>query len=182
MPTIGPNLARSLKGKTIGRLTVISDPYIKVVTKRDGSQVRVTFYLCSCECGKKTEKRQSDLAVGGTKGCGCLMPKHGATGANRTEKQKHIYNSWNAMKARCFNVNHWQFKDWGGRGITVCEEWLNSFAAFYRDVEATWAPGLSIDRYPNKDGNYEPGNVRWATRKEQQNHRRDYKKRELCRP
>lgn len=77
------------------------------------------------------------------------------------------YRIWSGMKVRCSNPN---FKDWhlyGGRGIKVCEEWLESFEAFFLHIGPRPSPLHSIDRYPNGDGNYEPGNVRWATRKQQ---------------
>lgn len=77
------------------------------------------------------------------------------------------YRAWSGMKVRCSNPN---FKDWhlyGGRGISVCARWLDSFAAFYGDVGPRPSAAHSLDRHPNGDGNYEPGNVRWATRKQQ---------------
>lgn len=77
------------------------------------------------------------------------------------------YHAWAAMKVRCSNSN---CKDWylyGGRGISVCAKWRTSFEAFFQDVGARPSPTHSLDRYPNANGNYEPGNVRWATRKQQ---------------
>lgn len=77
------------------------------------------------------------------------------------------YRAWAGMKVRCLNPN---FKDWhlyGGRGIRVCDKWRDSFESFYGDVGPRPSAVHSLDRYPNGDGNYEPGNVRWATRKQQ---------------
>ncbi len=82
-----------------------------------------------------------------------------------------IYQAWANMLSRCRNPNVPKWPDYGGRGIRVCEQWTR-FENFLADMGDTWAPGLSLDRYPDNDGNYEPGNCRWATPVEQANNRR----------
>lgn len=80
---------------------------------------------------------------------------------------KHpIYNSWSGMKSRCLNPNHPAYCNYGGRGISVCDRWMQ-FENFRDDMLLTWKPGLTLDRFPNNNGNYDPRNCRWATRKEQ---------------
>lgn len=76
-----------------------------------------------------------------------------------------IYTCWRGIKQRCRNPNHYAYKNWGGRGIKLCERW-DDFHTFYEDVKDGYRPGLSLDRIDN-DGDYEPSNVRWATHKEQ---------------
>lgn len=82
------------------------------------------------------------------------------------------YVAWEHMKQRCNNKKHPAFHHYGGRGITVCERWANSFENFFDDMGERPSPKHSLDRYPNNDGNYEPSNCRWATDKEQVNNRR----------
>lgn len=80
------------------------------------------------------------------------------------------YRTWTHMKVRCYNKNYESFSNYGGRGIKVCDEWLNDFVAFFNHVGKKPSPQHTLDRIDN-DGNYEPGNVRWATKSEQQMNR-----------
>lgn len=164
-------------GKVIGRLTVISYA---------GKRKRGHFWKCQCSCGKTSEVFGWSLATGRTISCGCyradatraMRLKHGHTigarGGNHVAVSKE-YRAWQNAKDRCYRPNRKNFKDYGGRGIRVCDRWRDSFSNFLADMGQCPA-GKSLDRFPNMNGNYEPGNCRWATVKEQMNNTRRNRK------
>lgn len=123
-------------------------------------------YELVCDCGSVAWKPLGGFLAGQTKSCGCTQPRHG-------QSKTRLSRIWRGMHTRCSNPNCPEYHLYGGRGIIICPEWRSSFEAF-RDWALVngYAPGLSIDRFPNKDGNYEPGNCRWATAKEQSNNSR----------
>lgn len=160
-----------LTGQRFGRLTVI---------ERAGQHKGRSLWKCKCDCSKITVVSVSQLLRGRTKSCGCLRnenisriaKKHGMS-------HTRLYHIWIGMKKRCYDPNAQYFEIYGGRGITVCDEWLHDFMEFQRwALSHGYSDELSIDRIDNDKG-YSPDNCRWATWHEQRmNQRRMTKKTE----
>lgn len=143
-------------GTVFGRLTVLGDgdPSIDKHGWKHGMS------LVRCDCGVDRIVLNSNLKAGRTKSCGCgIGEQHG-------KRMSPEYTTWYGIKKRCTNKNNHKYSSYGGRGITVCDRWSNSFVEFLEDVGLRPTSQHSLDRI-NNDGNYEPGNCRWATRSEQ---------------
>lgn len=159
-----------LTGQRFGRLTVL----FKSRTSKDGGII----WVCKCDCDKKVEVKSGNLRSGHTSSCGCFMKDRiSETQTTHLQSHKRLYNVWSSMKDRCYNPNSTFYKDYGGRGITVCDEWKTDYQAFHDwamnngyDPNAPF--GLcTIDRI-DVDGNYEPDNCRWVDMKTQRHNRR----------
>lgn len=158
-----------LTGQRFGRLEVIS--FSRDI--KSGTRNR-KYWNCVCDCGNAKEVRTDSLTSGNVKSCGCIKKEQDAI--NLTSEygfkpkykiqNRRLYQCWRGMKRRCFDAKDKRYYRYGGRGITVCNEWLDY------DIFAKWAlnngyrEDLTIDRI-NNDGNYEPSNCKWSTHKEQ---------------
>lgn len=154
----------NLAGKTFGRLTVID----RSESTKDGR----TKWLCECSCGNICAVIGRDLKNGHTRSCGCYrkeFPNHKTHGLIGTR----VYNAWRGMRERCYNQKNRSYKDYGNRGIQVCEEWRNdakSFAEYVSKLPHCEEKGYTLHRIDN-DGDYEPNNVMWADRETQANNK-----------
>lgn len=147
-----------LTGQTFGYLTVIRED-------KSPSNRRIKW-VCKCKCGDTCVVASHALRGGRTSSCGCKVYES----KNQTHGMSHtrLYEIWCGMKKRCYNSKERVYNTYGGRGITVCDEWRNNFLAFYNwSMLNGYSDDLSIDRIDN-DGNYEPSNCRWATFTQQQ--------------
>lgn len=147
------------EGEKHNRLTIVEYAYTK--NKR-------RHFRCACECGNVVIVSLANVLKGTTRSCGCfrseLNSKRCASrNLSHGMRNTSIYHTWDSMKQRCFNKNSRPYKNYGGRGISVCDRWM-SFENFYADMGER-PEGAELDRI-NNNGNYEPGNCRWTTRSE----------------
>lgn len=152
-----------LTGRQFGHLTVLRRAEDKI--RANGK--KKTVWLCRCDCGKEKNILGENLRKGSAKSCGChrgealiaYSTKHG-------KRYERVYGIFCEMKKRCYNNHCANYKNYGGRGIKICDEWLNDFNSFYDwSMSHGYSDKLTIDRIDN-DGNYEPSNCQWITKSE----------------
>jgi hypothetical protein len=156
-------------------LTGMKFGFLKVIELHGYYQNSNRYYStwqCSCECGKTVTVRGCALTGKKTMSCGCYQRQvssavnmtHGCAPIGGSTKE---YRLWQNIKSRCLNKSHPRYQDYGGRGISIHGPWMESFERFVSDVGLAPSKKHSLDRFPDNNGNYEPGNVRWATATEQ---------------
>ncbi len=156
-------------GEVYGRLTILEE------MGRTPNRNRI--YLCQCSCGRQAQINSSSIRSGKTSSCGCLRLEATACKgrATRTHGESHSatpeYRAWSGMKARCYTPTNKDFSKYGGRGIAVCSQWLQSYETFLNDVGRRPSSCHSLDRI-DVEGDYTPSNIRWATPKEQSRNKR----------
>jgi hypothetical protein len=165
-----PRKPKNIIGNKYGRLTVLED-----TGKRYNTTV---IWKCQCDCGNDIEIRGDAIRSGNTKSCGCILKEKVAErnisrsthGHSKRGNISREYNSWANMKTRCYNPKNKDYHIYGGRGIKICERWLNSFDNFFIDMGER-PEGKTLDRI-DSDGNYEPSNCKWSTPYEQRMNQR----------
>ena len=145
-------------GEKFNRLTILKE----VEKNKRGARQ----FLCRCDCDDETliVVPLNHLRSGHTKSCGCLKIEKAIKDSTKHELCGHsLYSVWSGIKDRCLNKNNTNYESYGGRGIKICDEWINDFSVFYKwAIDAGWEEGLDTDRI-NNDGNYEPSNCRFVT-------------------
>ena len=160
---------KDLTGQRFGRLVVID--------RADNTKEGRARWVCVCDCGTTSIKAGQLLRNGQCKSCGCGEYENRVNNCtSHGMSDTRLYNIWQGMKQRCYYPEHKDFHNYGGRGITVCEEWFNDFVRFYKWAIANgYREDLTIDRI-DVNGNYEPSNCRWTTWREQRLNQRPRKR------
>lgn len=161
-------------GKRFGRLTVLAEAPPRPYRMASGKIKKNRYVSCRCECGRQGNFKLCQLISGHTRSCGCLSSElKAARNYKHGGKGKPEYTCWKAAIHRCHDPRSDSYRHYGARGIAVCDEWRADFNAFLNHIGPRPSLKHTLDRI-DPNGNYEPGNVRWATTKQQLANRRVY--------
>ena len=152
------------EGQKFNKLTIMELVGTQLYINPKGRELNKKYYKCKCDCGNEVILYQGEIISGHTKSCGCLHVKHGLW-------KSRLYNIRRGMLKRCYLKTNKDYKNYGGRGIKICDEWKNDFKAFYDwAMNNGYKENLTLDRI-DVNGNYEPSNCRWVTSQKQANNR-----------
>lgn len=158
---------KKIVGKKFGRLL----PMMPIGKTNNGTII----YECKCDCGNIIRANTNCLTRGVVKSCGCLKDDFINSKPFKTHgmSKTRIYKIYQGMIARCYKQNNTSYPRYGGIGVSVCDRWKESFENFYNDVKDGYDDKLTLDRFPNVKGDYEPSNFRWATHQQQSENKKN---------